>query len=328
MADLKLSDLSQSNSITFTDLIGISQDQGGEVYTNGSRKITFNDLKEHTLSNVNSVLFSTDYTPSVHSTGLLHWSDDDKTLELGMEGSDVFLQIGQELHVYSRATEDIDNGEVVYVSGQQGNLRPKVTLANAASGVTSKIIGIATEDIASGADGYITVSGLVRGVNTNGLGEGAVLYLDTTSGKYVTTPPTDAGSYVVKIGQVIVDSNNGSILVNTGLCFADLRVDDLTVYGSLFAKSNVTTKTTTYTVNSKDRVVLANAFSSDFTVNLPASDDSEGVHVYIKKIDTSSNSIVIDPNGSETIDDELVQYVNVNGECIEMICDGSQWRII
>ena len=95
-----------------------------------------------------------------------------------------------------------------------------------------------------------------------------------------------------------------------------------------FSKSNVISVNTMHTIELSDKIVLANAFSSAFTVNLPAVANSEGIHVYIKKIDTSSNSVIIDPDGSETIDDEVAQYVNVKGECIEMICNGSQWHII
>ena len=66
MVDTKVSGLTQVASVATTDLISISQDQGGEVYLNGSRKITVGDFKK---SNV--VSESTTYTVNISNDIIL-----------------------------------------------------------------------------------------------------------------------------------------------------------------------------------------------------------------------------------------------------------------
>jgi hypothetical protein len=54
--------------------------------------------------------------------GRLQWNIDDGTLEVGMPGGNVNLQIGQELIYRARNTtgSTIPNGTVVYPNGSQG----------------------------------------------------------------------------------------------------------------------------------------------------------------------------------------------------------------
>ena len=75
---------------------------------------------------------STSLTPN--SEGLLHWNEDDGTLEVGMPGGNVVLQVGQENIMKVKASEDISNGEVVYIDGASGtNPTVSLALANAAT---------------------------------------------------------------------------------------------------------------------------------------------------------------------------------------------------
>ncbi len=150
--------------------------------------------------------------------GRMHWNDVDKTLDLDMEAAGVTLQMGQEMHmrVRNNRTTQIDNGQVVYVMGVQGD-RAKVDLAIANSTTTSRMVGIATRNISSGSNGYVTTFGLVRDVDTSGFTAGDMLFLsDTVPGGFTKTSPT-APSFAIMVGNVIkVSADEGSILVHVG----------------------------------------------------------------------------------------------------------------
>jgi hypothetical protein len=79
-------------------------------------------------------------------------------------------------------------------------------------------IGIATEHIAKNARGYITVFGLVRGLNTAGMTEGGLLYL-IANGQLSNTPPAYPSNRLV-LGICVRESvNNGKIFVRPTYIF-------------------------------------------------------------------------------------------------------------
>jgi len=91
-------------------------------------------------------------------------------------------------------------------------------------------------------------------------------------------------------------------------------------------KLTVATKTADYTVTSSDEVILADATSGDITITLPSA--STGLHYYIKKIDSSSNKVIVDGDGSETIDGSTTQDIISQYDTIEIVSDGTGWYII
>lgn len=158
---------------------------------------------------------------AAHQEGRLKWNDNDKTLQIDTEQNDVQLQIGQEMYVriVNKTGSQINNGEVVYIDGAQGN-RPTATLAKADSKTTSMgTLGFATHNIPDSQNGYITSFGLVRDLDTSSFSEGDMLYLSsTTAGAFTTTTPI-APDHAVTLGIVItVDANNGIIFarINNG----------------------------------------------------------------------------------------------------------------
>ena len=67
------------------------------------------------------------------------------------------------------------NGQVVFISGAQGN-RPTVSLASTSSHDTAHYtIGILTCNIADNNTGYATTQGLVRGLDCSGFDVGDVV---------------------------------------------------------------------------------------------------------------------------------------------------------
>jgi len=146
----------------------------------------------------------------------LQWDDGNGTLQFGLKGGNVNLQVGQELvaRVYNDSGVALSDGQIVYISGAQGN-RIAVKLARADSEATSKgTLGMVTESIAIGAEGFITIMGVVNKLNTTGLTAGNLLFLSATvAGAYTETIPT-APNHKVTIGYVErVDNIVGAIYV-------------------------------------------------------------------------------------------------------------------
>ena len=73
-------------------------------------------------------------------------------------------------------------------------------------------------------------------------------------------------------------------------------------------------------------VVTVCAPVTSVTINLPAVSGKEG-RSYTIKATTLNNAIVIDPNGSELIDDALTYTFSSPKEAVRIITDGSKWWI-
>ena len=150
---------------------------------------------------VAAIQFSLTATPT-HNEGLLHWNSDEGTLEIGMPGGNVSLQIGQEFLVRVRNTSGslIPNGSVIKNIGASGS-KPLIDLASALSTEPTLQLGMTTEDIANNANGYVNLIGTVRGVDTSAYAEGTPLYLSITPGEFTDTKPSTP-DHVVWIGVV------------------------------------------------------------------------------------------------------------------------------
>lgn len=185
-----------------------------------------------------------DATPTSTPTGIgtMYWDTANRTVSLIDGDGDTTLQIGQEqrILVHNNTGSTLTDGQVVYVTGSTGNL-PSVALASATIESTSAAtIGVVTESISNGSDGFITTSGIVNGLNTLAFNEGDLLWLGTTAGTFSTTKPTSP-NHLVLIGYVIKKAGgNGSILVKiqntqeldecSDVLFSGLANNDLLVY--------------------------------------------------------------------------------------------------
>ena len=159
------------------------------------------------------VQFDTSFADGVEE-GRVQWNSEDGTLEYGLPGGNVNLQVGQEVLVKAtnKSGVTIPNGACVYVDGAQGS-RPTIALARADAEATAASLAVATEEILNNESGYVTVIGLVRDVDTAGMAAGSVLYLSpTTAGEYTTTRPT-APDYKVFMGYVLFENASSGIII-------------------------------------------------------------------------------------------------------------------
>jgi hypothetical protein len=148
---------------------------------------------------------------------VMRWNNTHGTVEVGLKGGNVTLQIGQEvvLRVVNKTGSPITNGQVVRVVAVTGGVTG-VALAQADSDANSgTTIGIATEDIADNAQGFITTQGLVHDVNTNSFNEGDILYLSPTTAGGITNIKPVAPQHMVIVGYVAKKSiTDGHILLH------------------------------------------------------------------------------------------------------------------
>jgi hypothetical protein len=136
--------------------------------------------------------------------GLIKWNDDDKTMDICTENSEVTIQTGQEMHVRgtNKTGSTLTNGQVVFINSAQGS-RPTFALANATTeDASSKTIGIVTADILDNDTGYVTTTGLVRDIPTDTLAAGDTAWLSVTPGGFANTIP-GTPNHAVSLGTVL-----------------------------------------------------------------------------------------------------------------------------
>lgn len=150
------------------------------------------------------------------AVGRLKWNDNDGTLDLGLKGGNVTLQLGQEqvVRVVNDDMVTLTDGMVVYVSGSNGtNILVKRALSTAET-TSAGSLGVVTEPISVNGHGFITTFGTVRGLDTSALAAGDILYLSsTTAGAFTATKPS-APNHTVIVGYCTkVSAGNGEIFV-------------------------------------------------------------------------------------------------------------------
>jgi hypothetical protein len=160
--------------------------------------------------------------------GRLQWNIEDGTLEYGLPGGNVNLQVGQEtvFKAVNKTGSNIPNGTPIFILGAQGN-RPKIIPADASSITTSGVVGVTTEAIDNNATGYVTNEGLVRDVDTSGFPEGALLWLSTTAGEFTATKPTAPDRSVAVGYSIFQNETSGIILVKPTVVPGLLSLSDV-----------------------------------------------------------------------------------------------------
>ncbi len=160
------------------------------------------------LTDVNTLNLSTD-TSLVASVGQMTWNPTERTVNIGLDNN-VVLQTGQEMLALVRnsTASTIVDGTVVMLTGSVGNSGRLVVAPYDGTSDASLIIGLATESIATGADGFVTSYGKIRGIDTSMWADGTVLYVN--GGTLATTPTS---SLSMKMAVVVTSHANGTLMV-------------------------------------------------------------------------------------------------------------------
>jgi len=98
--------------------------------------------------------------------------------------------------------------------------------------------------------------------------------------------------------------------------------------GALKTAVNTITATS-YTALTTDHNILVDdaTAGSAVTVTLPAASGNAGLQYNIKKLGNTAN-VIVDGDGSETIDGGTTATLTVQYESITIVCDGSNWWIV
>jgi len=197
----------------FNDTLGITDIRPNDINTVLSLNTTlpvYRATVSGDLSVSGMVMLNTGNSISPE-TGQLAWNQDERTMDIGLNG--VTLQVGQETLMYVRnsTASTIMNRTACMAIGTLGaSGRIRIQPMDGSVKANAKyLVGIATEDIPAGADGYITVFGKVRGVDTSFWNEGDVLYISNTIvGALTNIRPS---GMILPIGYVISSHSNGTI---------------------------------------------------------------------------------------------------------------------
>lgn len=168
------------------------------------------------ISNLDYAQFDTT-TASAGDVGRLMWNDTDGTLEFGLKGGLVTLQIGQEqvVRVRNATAGTLVEGTVCYFNGSNGtnfNVEPAIATSDATSAQT---MGVLTETLntSSTQHGFMTTFGLVRGIDISyisGLAAGDQLYLDGTTAGRMTNVKPSAPIHLVYVGICLSAGGGGT----------------------------------------------------------------------------------------------------------------------
>jgi len=306
-----------------------------------------------------------DTTPSGFPTGPLahgtvYWDDDDrsKTLALVMEDTGNIIQdIGEETYYRVKATSAITKGQVVMFTGTVG--ASGGLLAAPATGLTAAqneyIMGIATQNIALNAWGYITWFGEVNKVNTTGGAEvwvdGQILYYNpAVAGGLTKNVPTAPNPKVI-VASVVHAASNGILFVRptfgSALGATDSNVEitglangDLLQYDSVQARwENVpassviagtttapATKTADFSVAAGETWLINNKSGSSCTVTLPTASSNTGRVLNFQNyqaqtlVSASGNVVPLAGGSAGTAILEAVAGSNAT-----LVSDGTSW---
>lgn len=215
---------------------------------NDSTWDTINTVDAYSKTEVQTVLprvgFDTTNVTSP-SVGQVAWNINENTLDVGLNGASLLLGQEQLIRVTNNSGVAIDNGTAVMATGTLGNSgRITVAKANLTQTNAKYILGIVTETIVNGADGFVTAFGKVRGIQTNGANygeawvDGDVLYVkDSGNGALTKVVPTNTQ---VKLPIAIVVNSH----VTNGTLFVRVNsIDENHAKAELALKANINSPT-------------------------------------------------------------------------------------
>ncbi len=186
--------------------------------------LTFNDLQLSVNSDLSVTGTSTfsevnlnyiDFSQSNFTSQIarLRWDNDFNTLSFGLTGGNVNLEVGEKLvtPAFNGEVDNLVKGEVVYISGAQGDKIKVKRASNLSDSTSAKTFGVVAETIASSQIGYVVTQGVVTGLNLSSYDTGDIVWLGSTAGTFTVTKP-QAPNHLVFVG-VVLRNNNGNGLL-------------------------------------------------------------------------------------------------------------------
>jgi microcystin-dependent protein len=137
-----------------------------------------------------------------NSSNALVWNDAAGTYEFLLKGGDVTLQVGQEqvVRVKNATGATLTKGTVVYPTGSDGVNKTVAKSQADAESTSTNTFAVLMEDIGNGQKGFGSTFGVVDGLNTSALTEGAAVYLSPTVAGGLTSTKPSAPNHMVLVG--------------------------------------------------------------------------------------------------------------------------------
>lgn len=130
-----------------------------------------------------------------------------------------------------------------------------------------------------------------------------------------TPPDIPAGD--ILLGIVIVEANEVTSIVNSDITEDRVYAIDRWSYTAVSANT---------TLNDAHKVVTVNATGGARTITLPTAVGITGKVYVIKKTDSSTNGVIIDGNGAQTIDGSTTITIDDQYDTIMIQSDGTNWQ--
>jgi len=206
-----------------------------DILTVGNTACLDIDMSQNDLTNVGSIDFDTS-PANAGAVARMQWNDTDGTLDLGLLGGNVTLQVGQEMvaRVVNKTGGNLTEAAyaVVRIDDAQGQ-RLAVDYAQANTVANARgTLGVVTENIAQNQEGFVTIAGQVREIDTTGAlqgetwNDGDELWLSPTVAGGLTNVRPTAPNFKVPVAYVeYAHQNHGKLYVRPGeaLGFDDLH---------------------------------------------------------------------------------------------------------
>ena len=147
---------------------------------------------------------------------------------------------------------------------------------------------------------------------------------DALTFKFTTKEPTvkNVNFHEVVLYDNGVDPKRMCVKTGKGNLFC------INIYPGLMPQGPVTTVTNNYTITDNDYVILVDATASPVTVVLPTAVGRDGRIFEVKRISTNANTVTLDGDGAETIDNSATQVYTLPYVSLTVYSDGSNWWII
>lgn len=189
----------------------------------------------------------------------------------------------------------------------QGKISPPPIQEDVVNGgkATQPLVRFLLDLRKSGFNGYDEIDRVIDFANN--IQEGAGLNEDGTYS------PHDLANYI----SLATSLNNADLLL------------DAAIYK--YTRELVTTVSGDTSLLPIAQTVLVNSLSGAISITLPPPSDcfdgNRSLRFAVHKIDSTNNIVTILPNGSESVVSEANQYMDLEGEILNFITDGTNWYL-
>jgi hypothetical protein len=255
------------------------------------------------------IAFDTSPESTSASVGTLSWDTGEGNLSLQLTANSN-IGIGQEIiiRVNNGEATTLNKGEVVRLSGAQGQ-RPQVTRAYNLNDTGSALtIGIVNENITAGGEGFVVTQGIVREVDTNAFNEGDILYLSASPGVLTTVKPQAPNHYVF-VGVVVKkNASSGRIYVKPQNGYELDELHNVRITSEANNDILLYNSASSIWVNSPSQNIINTASAAAYASASAYTDSS--LVPYLTQASASSSYVAQNATGNEYIQDQAAALFN------------------